>query len=134
MYAIFNEACTFILLFLLEELLKSLRGLAFTLLCKLIRKWFFFFFFVRESQTPKLLCGRRTSTKWFRTAGRSREARDIFFLIKKNTYSISHAVHGLAVGHDLATEQQQILCVCYQSRFLYKKLLHEYFISHLIEF
>ena len=43
MYAIFNEACTFILLFLLEELLKSLRGLAFTLLCKLIRKWFFFF-------------------------------------------------------------------------------------------
>ena len=43
MYAIFNEACTFILLFLLEELLKSPRGLAFTLLCKLIRKCFFFF-------------------------------------------------------------------------------------------
>ena len=36
-----------------------------------------------------------------------------FFLIKKNTYSISREVHGLAVGHDLATEQQQILCVCY---------------------
>ena len=36
-----------------------------------------------------------------------------FFLIKKNTYSISRAVHGFAVRHDLATEQQQILCVCY---------------------
>lgn len=44
MYAIFNEACTFILLFLLEELLKSPRGLAFTLLCKLIRKCVLFFF------------------------------------------------------------------------------------------
>lgn len=63
MYAIFNEACTFILLFLLEELLKSLRGLAFTLLCKLIRKWFFFFFFCQEKPNSKIIVWEKNKYK-----------------------------------------------------------------------
>lgn len=61
MYAIFNEACTFILLFLLEELLKSLRGLAFTLLCKLIRKWFFFF--CQEKPNSKIIVWEKNKYK-----------------------------------------------------------------------